>query len=87
MNERIKELFVKAYGYVPLPIEDHISSEMEKFAELLIQDVCKIIKGNKLVEPLGGYTEWDQGYNASVKSAIDQVKRKYKKPKKKSGVE
>ena len=42
MNERLQELFVKAYGYVPLPIEDHISPEMEKFAELIIQECIKL---------------------------------------------
>ena len=92
MNERIRGLIEEATMITEV-WNDEVGTKRyyqlneEKFAELLIQDVCKIIKGNKLVEPLGGYTEWDQGYNASVKSAIDQVKRKYKKPKKKSGVE
>ena len=89
MNERIKDLFSRAGGAIAmidgavLTYTDHF--DPEKFAELIVKDVCKIIKGNSLVEPLGGYSDWDQGYNASVKSAIDQIKRQYKKPKKKSG--
>lgn len=85
MNERIQKLLQKSYshfGHGKYRTPELVS---EKFAELLVKDVCKIIKGNSLVEPLGGYSDWDHGYNASVKSAIDQIKRQYKKPKKKSG--
>ena len=41
MNERIQELFVRAYGYVPLPIEDHVSPEMERFAELIMRECAE----------------------------------------------
>ncbi len=38
MNNQIKDCFIKAYGYVPLPVEENIPIEMEKFAELIIQE-------------------------------------------------
>ena len=44
MNKRIQELFVRAYGYVPLPIEDHVSPEMKKFAELMIIEFSDVVK-------------------------------------------
>lgn len=44
MNTRIQELFVRAYGYVPLPVEDHISPEMERFAELMVVEFTETVK-------------------------------------------
>ena len=44
MNKRIQELFVRAYGYVPLPIEDHVSPEMERFAELMVIEFSDVVK-------------------------------------------
>lgn len=52
MNKRIQELFVQAYGYVPLPIEDHVSPEMKKFAELMVIEFTETVKqtANELAE-------------------------------------
>ena len=38
MNERIVKLFMQSVdsNYIPLPIEDHIPSWAEKFAELIV---------------------------------------------------
>ena len=83
MNERIKQLAEQASGefckqnpyatiMLPAPLR-------EKFAELIVKDVCKIVKGQKIVEPLGGYQDWENGYNASVKHAVEQIKRQYEK--------
>ena len=49
--------------------------------ELIARDICKIVKGQKIVEPLGGYQDWENGYNASVKHAVEQIKRHYQKEK------
>lgn len=40
MNERIVELFMQSVdsNYIPLPIEDHMPSWTEKFAELIVQE-------------------------------------------------
>jgi hypothetical protein len=43
MNERIRELYVKAYGYFPAPIGE---PELEKFAELIIKECTKILADN-----------------------------------------
>jgi len=52
MNKRIQELFVRAYGYVPLPVEDHVSPEMERFAELMVIEFSDVVKqtANQLAE-------------------------------------
>ena len=51
MNERIVKLFMQSVdsNYIPLPIEDHIPSWTEKFAELIVREcmeVCKSRVGN-----------------------------------------
>jgi hypothetical protein len=46
MNELIKDCFIKAYGYVPLPIEENIPIEMEKFAELIVQECTRYINND-----------------------------------------
>ena len=48
MNERIVKLFMESVdsNYIPLPIEDHIPSWTEKFAELIAKecaDICNKI--------------------------------------------
>ena len=48
MNERIVKLFMESVdsNYIPLPIEDHIPSWTEKFAELIVKvcaDICNKI--------------------------------------------
>jgi len=60
MNERIKELFVRAYGYVPLPIEDHISPEMEKFAELIVRECASRVDNILRERKDGGGTIGDE---------------------------
>jgi len=72
MNNRLKELMLEA-GYAA----PEIAGRADKLAELLIKDVCKIVKGQKIEEPMGGYQDWENGYNASVKHAVEQIKREY----------
>jgi hypothetical protein len=51
MNERIRELYVKAYGYFPAPIGE---PELEKFAELIVKECSKWIVDNAgAIENLG----------------------------------
>ena len=40
MNEQIVKLFMQSVdsNYIPLPIEDHIPSWTEKFAELIVRE-------------------------------------------------
>jgi len=40
MNERILKLFEQSLGvnYIPAPIEDHVPSWTEKFAELIVRE-------------------------------------------------
>ncbi len=40
MNERIVKLFMESVdsNYIPVPIEDHIPSWTEKFAELIVRE-------------------------------------------------
>ena len=42
MNERIVKLFMQSVNsnYIPLPIEDHMPSWTEKFAELIVKECC-----------------------------------------------
>jgi hypothetical protein len=74
MNDRLKELMLEA-GYAA----PEIAGRADKLAELLVKDVCKIVKGQKIVEPVGGYQDWENGYNAAVKHAVEQIKRQYEK--------
>ena len=43
MNERIVKLFMESVdsNYIPVPIEDHIPSWTEKFAELIVRETVK----------------------------------------------
>ena len=45
MNERIVKLFMQSVdsNYIPLPIEDHIPSWTEKFAELIVKECLEIV--------------------------------------------
>jgi hypothetical protein len=76
MNDRIKQLMLEAGFAAP-----ELAGRADKLAELLIKDVCKIVKGQKIAEPLGGYQDWENGYNAAVKHAIAQIKHQYEKVK------
>ena len=44
MNERIVKLFMQSVdsNYIPLPIEEHIPSWTEKFAELIVNECLAI---------------------------------------------
>jgi hypothetical protein len=44
MNERIVKLFMQSVdtNYIPLPIEDHIPSWTEKFAELIVRECASM---------------------------------------------
>lgn len=46
MNERIVKLFMESVdsNYIPVPIEDHIPSWTEKFAELIVKECADIAK-------------------------------------------
>ena len=50
MNERIVKLFMQSVdsNYIPLPIEDHIPSWTEKFAELIVRECCDIVNQEAL---------------------------------------
>ena len=76
MNERIRQLSLEA-GVQDNP--DLLGLDL--FAELIARDICKIVRGQKLVAPEWGFTEWDEGYNTAVKSAVTAIKRQYKKAK------
>ena len=76
MNERVKQLMLEAGFAAP-----ELAGRANKLAELIVKDVCKIVKGQKIVEPAGGYQDWENGYNASVKHAVEQIKHQYKKVK------
>ena len=43
MNERIVKLFMQSVdsNYIPLPIEDHIPSWADKFAELIVRECAE----------------------------------------------
>ena len=76
MNERIKELFVRAYGYVPLPIEDHISPEMERFAELMVVEFTETVKqtANELAESGFRQGQSEEEVMKSVNGALAVLK-------------
>ena len=49
MNERIVKLFMQSVDskYIPLPIEDHIPSWAEKFAELIVRECMEQVWYNR----------------------------------------
>ena len=74
MNEKIKELMLEAGFAAP-----ELAGRANLLAELIARDICKIIKSQKIAEPFCGYQDWENGYNASVKHAVEQIKRQYEK--------
>jgi hypothetical protein len=76
MNKRLEKLILEAGFAAP-----ELAGRANVLAELIVKDVCKIVKGQKLVEPLGGYQDWENGYNVAVKFAVQAIKRQYKKAK------
>lgn len=74
MNERIEKLMLEAGFAAP-----ELAGRANKLAELIVDDVCKIVKGQKIAEPAGGYQDWENGYNAAVKFAVQQIKQQYEK--------
>ena len=48
MNERIIKLFMQSVdtNYIPLPIEEHIPSWTEKFAELIVKETMQVVANN-----------------------------------------
>ena len=61
MNERIVKLFMQSVdtNYIPLPIEDHIPSWTEKFAELLIMECINEVEGLQV-------SDWNQHWNRAI---------------------
>ncbi len=45
MNERIVKLFMESVdsNYIPVPVEDHIPSWTEKFAELIVEECRNVV--------------------------------------------
>jgi hypothetical protein len=76
MNDRIKKLMLEAGFAAP-----ELAGRANLLVELIARDICKIIKGQKIAKPLAGYQDWENGYNASVKHAVEQIKRQYQKEK------
>lgn len=76
MNDRIKQLMLEAGFAAP-----ELAGRANLLVELIARDICKIVKGQKIAEPLGGYQDWENGYNASVKHAVEQIKRQYRESK------
>ena len=58
MNERIVKLFMESVdsNYIPVPIEDHIPSWTEKFAELIVRECANI--GERYAD--GNYEVYNQ---------------------------
>ena len=76
MNDRVKKLMLEAGFAAP-----ELAGRANLLVELIARDICKIIKRQKIAQPLGGYQDWENGYNASVKHAVEQIKQQYKKEK------
>ena len=57
MNERFVKLFMQSVdsNYIPLPIEDHIPSWTEKFAEFIVRE-CADISDASFHDGSAGYT-------------------------------
>ena len=49
MNERIVKLFMQSVdsNYIPVPIEDHVPSWTEKFAELIVRECMEVVSDGK----------------------------------------
>ncbi len=82
MNKRIQELFVRAYGYVPLPIEDHVSPEMERFAELMVIEFSDVVKqtANQLAESGFRQGQSEEEVMKSVNGALsvlDNIRKRF----------
>ena len=73
MNEKIKELMLKAGFAAP-----ELAGRANLLAELIARDICKIIKSQKIAGAPTGYQDWENGYNAAVTHAVEQIKRQYK---------
>ena len=76
MNDRIKELMLEAGFAAP-----ELAGRANLLVELIARDICKIIKSQKIAEPAVGYQDWENGYNASVTHAVEQIKQQYQKAK------
>lgn len=76
MNEKIKELMLEAGFAAP-----ELAGRANLLSELIARDICKIIKSQKIAEPATGYQDWENGYNAAVKHAVEQIKEQYQKAK------
>lgn len=61
MNERIVKLFMESVdtNYIPLPIEDHIPSWTEKFAQLIVRECINEVKGLQV-------SDWNQNWNQAI---------------------
>ena len=55
MNERIVKLFMESVdsNYIPVPVEDHIPSWTEKFAELIVRECIAVHKDDYGVDIIG----------------------------------
>jgi len=73
MNEQIVKLFMQSVNsnYIPLPIEDHIPSWTEKFAELIVKETI-----TEMCQQLYWHGE-DQSNNPSFYKAIDKTKKHF----------
>lgn len=65
MNERIVKLFMQSVdsNYIPLPIEDHMPSWAEKFAQSIVRECMDVVRDIN--------QEYDGG--STVVNAADEI--------------
>ena len=80
MNERIVKLFMQSVdsNYIPLPIEDHIPSWTEKFAELIVLECVQTLKDNTpVIDEHDSVEDWDRGYDRAMKDCVHHIQEHF----------
>jgi len=79
MNERIVKLFMESVdsNYIPVPIEDHIPSWTEKFAELIVRECIKVCEPVFLDESYEDMSEFGKGLVEGQDVAVEKIKEHF----------
>ena len=76
MNERIIKLFMQSVdtNYIPLPIEEHIPSWTEKFAELIVRECAEVCRRQQYYD---ADDEHKRGVNSGSYTCMNAIKQHF----------
>ena len=84
MNKQISKLITQAGGYwnhgdfnMPSSVEFQ-EQDIEKFAELIVEECVQTLKDNTpVIDEHGSVEDWDRGYDRAMKDCVHHIQEHF----------